>query len=142
MNKIILNIILVSIIAITQSCTITQELRIAGKPGTSIYDSNGKMLSTIDYSGSTTITINRNDKYQYFLQAKSPGSNILVPFALDYTNNNRAVDWERVGWTSVLCPPLAGVLIYGWWGLLSDYGVDDDFDYLVFQKTNNDLIRE
>ena len=139
----ILSIILVSIIAIAQSCTITQELRIAGKPGTSIYDSNGKMLSTIDYSGSTTITINRKDEYHYFLQAKTPDSNILVPFALDYTNNSRPASGDMLILSCAL-PPSVGLIIWGLpvYSKLEAYGKDKDFDYLVFQKTNNDLIRE
>lgn len=141
MKKFILSIALISVLIVLSSCSVTQEIRVEGRPGTSIYDSNGKMLSTIDYSGSTTITMDRQKKYDYFLQAKLPNSDILVPFALDYTNNNRAADWDRIGWISLAIPPLAGVLVYGWLGLLFDHGIDDDFDYLQFQKTNNDLVQ-
>ena len=141
MKKSILHYTLIGVFVVLSSCSITQEIKIEGKPGTSIYDSNGKMLSTIDYSGSTTITMDRQKKYDYFLQAKLPNSDILVPFALDYTNNNRAADWDTIGWISLMTPPLAGVLIYGWLGLLFDHGIDDDFDYLRFQKTNNDLVQ-
>lgn len=141
MKKSILSIALISVLIVLSSCSITQEIKIEGKPGTSIYDSNGKMLSTIDYSGSTTITMDRQKKYDYFLQAKLPNSDILVPFALDYTNNNRAADWDRFTWISLAIPPLAGALIYGWLGVLFDHGIDDDFDYLRFQKTNNDLVQ-
>ena len=141
MKKSILHYTLIGVFVVLSSCSITQDIRVEGKPGTSIYDSNGQMLSTIDYSGYTIITMDRRNKYHYFLQAKLPDSNILVPFALDYTNNNRAVDWGTVGWISVTLPPLAGVLIYGWLGLLFDHGIDDDFDYLQFQKTNNDLVQ-
>ncbi len=142
MKKSILSIALISVLIVLSSCSVTQEIRVEGRPGTSIYDSNGKMLSTIDYSGSTIITIDRANEYHYFLQAKAPDSNILVPFALDYTNNNRSLDSDRLGWISLCMPPLAGVLIYGWWGCFKEgYGHDDDFDYLRFQKTNNDLVK-
>ena len=66
MKKSILSIALISVFIVLSSCSVTQEIRVEGKPGTSIYDSNGKMLSTIDYSGSTTITMDRQKKYDYF----------------------------------------------------------------------------
>lgn len=142
MKKFILSIALISVFIVLSSCSVTQEIRVEGRPGTSIYDSNGKMLSTIDYSGSTIITIDRANEYHYFLQAKAPDSNILVPFALDYANNSRPSGYDMLLLSCVL-PPSVGLLTWGWpvCSKLNAYGVDKDFDYLKFQKTNNDLVK-
>lgn len=142
MKKFILSIALISVFIVLSSCSVTQEIRVEGRPGTSIYDSNGKMLSTIDYSGSTIITIDRANEYHYFLQAKAPDSNILVPFALDYTNNNRQ-SGRTMFLLSGILPPLAGYVIWGIPACIAcnAYGDDNDFDYLRFQKTNNDLVK-
>ena len=142
MKKFILSIALISVFIVLSSCSVTQEIRVEGRPGTSIYDSNGKMLSTIDYSGSTIITIDRANEYHYFLQAKAPDSNILVPFALDYANNSRPSSGDMLLLSCVL-PPSFGLLTWGLpvYSKLKAYGVDKDFDYLRFQKTNNDLVK-
>lgn len=142
MKKSILFIALISVFIVLSSCSVTQEIRVEGKPGTSIYDSNGKMLSTIDYSGATIVTIDRADDYHYFLQAKAPDSNILVPFAVDYTNHSR-VDQKTIEIISFCIPPVVGYLTWGLiaWHHLEAYGTDNDFDYLRFQKTNNDLVK-
>lgn len=141
MKRYILSIALISVFIVLSSCSVTQEIRVEGRPGTSIYDSNGKMLSTIDYSGSTIITIDRQNEYQYFLQAKAPDSNILVPFALDYADNSRN---DNIPIIAFCLPPVVGYLTWGviFHSHILAYGVDNDFDYLRFQKTNNDLIRE
>ena len=135
-------ILLCVLIMILSSCNIAQKIVIIGNPGTKIYDTNEKYLTTINNTGTASIKLDRKEEYHYYLQAKVPQSNILVPFALDYINHNRPD--ENAGpllALSYFLPPGAG----GAWGLpvairLWSYG-DADFNYLENQKTNEDLIK-
>lgn len=143
MKKMYKLIFLLGLFGILSSCTFTQQLTIQGYPGTKIFDSNEKYLATIDYTGTTTITFDRSEEYNYYLQAQSPESNVLVPFALDYVDHNR--QWMTNLWlTSLVLPPSFGFITYGWpfLAVVNGYGWDCDFDYIENLTTNNDLISE
>lgn len=142
MKKMYKLIFLLGLFGILSSCISTQQITLHGHPGTKIFDSNEKYLATIDYTGTTTITLDRSENYNYYLQAQSPESNVLVPFALDYVNHNR--QWmHNIFWASVFLPPGIGFITYGWpfFAVVGQYGLDCDFDYIENQTTNNDLIK-
>ena len=143
MKKMYKLILLLGLFGILSSCTVTQQLTIQGYPGTKIFDSNEKYLATIDYTGTTTITFDRSEKYNYYLQAQSPESNVLVPFALDYTNHKRPESSMMLLLSCVL-PPSVGLITWGLpvYSALNAYGLDNDFDYIENLTTNNDLISE
>lgn len=133
-------ILLIGIIGIITSCNITQKIIVKGQPGTKIYDSEEKYIATIDHTGETSISLDRTEKYHFYLQAQSPQSEFLVPFALDYVNRKRP-DGGPLFAFSFLLPPAVGQL----WGFpvflrLISYG-DKDFDYLDNQQTNEDIIK-
>lgn len=153
------------------SCTVTQKITVVGRPGTTIYDPNDKILGTIENTGKTTLEISRNDGYYAFLQAQTPGSNILVPFALDYKDCHRQLAQGFATYTGLA---LVGVgAVFGLAAAIAgateaddiarDFafvtlgtvgaGVgsmlpwllrsvpDPDFNYTDIQKTNEDLIK-
>ena len=144
MKKMYKLILLLGLFGILSSCTFTQQLTIQGYPGTKIFDSNEKYLATIDYTGTTTITFDRSERYNYYLQAQSPESNVLVPFALDYVDHNRA--WlDNMVLFAFCTPPVVGYLVYGIpiQCVSIKYNLfDRDFDYIENLTTNNDLISE
>lgn len=114
-----------------------QKFIVHGEPGTVITSMNGtKTLATIDQSGMAMIKFDSNVRisgYIAFLQAKSPNSDVYVPFALDYKDRNRSTPNSIIG-------PLTIPLMFGF-GLMGNTGSCCDFDYLKNQHTNNDLIR-
>lgn len=84
------------------------KVTVHGTPGTTIYNSHNQYIATIDNTGQTTVelTYDKNNilLYEAFWQAKSPSSDKLVPFGLDYTDCNRsgkAIDMNVAG--VVLC---------------------------------------
>ena len=149
MKSICSKILLYGLIMTLSSCNIAQKIVIIGNPGTKIYDTNEKYLTTINNTGTASIKLAREEAYHYFLQAQAPQSDILVPFALDYINHNRMdIEGAIAGYVftivaSVYLPPLLGLV----WGIpvgkriLLSVGEDPDFDYLENQKTNEDLIK-
>lgn len=127
-------IILIAIMVLMTSCY-TQKFYVVGDPGTVIASLNGYYtLATIDQSGEAEIKIkDRKIGYMAFLQAKSPNSDVFVPFALDYKDRNRSTPNSIIG--SLTMPILIGAGFLGFTGSCFDY------DYLKYQHTNNDLIR-
>ena len=111
----------------------TQKFHVSGEPGTIITALDGSTLTVIDQSGTAEIKMDRRDGYDAFLQAKAPGSEKLVPFALDYKNHNRTTPNYILGLVTF---PVFGFLIF--W---SNIGSCFDYDYLQYQHTNNDLIK-
>lgn len=65
------------------SCTTTQKFNVAGTAGTEIYNSNMERVGVIGSNGKAKVTL-PSDGYYAYLLSKSPNSNLLVPFALDY----------------------------------------------------------
>ncbi len=66
----------------------TLTVTVNGTPGTTIADPDQKQLAVIDDSGQAVVEVNPY-KYYAFLWSKAPGSNVYVPFALDFKNNNK-----------------------------------------------------
>lgn len=166
-----LTLLFVGILFALSSCNVTQKITVVGRPGTTIYDTNDRMLGTIENTGKTTLEISRNDGYYAFLQAQAPGSNILVPFALDYQDCHRQLGQDIGTYTGFgllimtsvcgITAAVAGVLgdddisqgfaLTAAGGLATGLGSmlpcllrsvpDPDFNYTDIQKTNEDLIK-
>lgn len=166
-----LTLLFVGILFALSSCNVTQKITVVGRPGTTIYDTNDRMLGTIENTGKTTLEISRNNGYYAFLQAQAPGSNILVPFALDYQDCRRQLGQNigtytgaglaLVGATCLLVTAIAGAqgdddIARGFaftalGGIGAGAGLmlpcllrsipDPDFNYISTQKTNEDLIK-
>lgn len=148
------------------SCHTTQTFAVHGTPGT-VISKGQQQLAVIDQSGQSIITLKSADGYAHFLTAQEPGSNIPVPFALDYKNHSRSAEAGFCG-VLMIIPPIVGMAgliaaavnhkhggdaktpaLIGCAGMVlwvpavlafvkSDF---PDFDYLDNQSTNNDLIR-
>ncbi len=166
-----LTFLFVGILFALSSCNVTQKITVVGRPGTTIYDTNDRMLGTVENTGKTTLEISRNDGYYAFLQAQAPGSNILVPFALDYQDCHRQLGQDIGTYTGFgllimtsvcgITAAVAGVLgdddisqgfaLTAAGGLATGLGLmlpcllraipDPDFNYTDTQKTNEDLIK-
>jgi len=151
---------------VLSSCHTTQTFTVHGTPGT-VISKGQQQLAVIDQSGQSTITLKTADGYAHFLNAQAPGSNIPVPFALDYKNHSRSAE-AGLCVALMVIPPIVGMAgliaaavnhkhggdtktpaLIGCAGLVlwvpaifvfvkSDF---PDFDYLDDQSTNNDLIQ-
>ncbi len=73
--------------ALFVSCVSVQKISVKGTEGTKIYNPESKYLGTIDADGSMDIELPGGEYYP-FLLSKAPGSNLIVPFALDYIEKN------------------------------------------------------
>ncbi len=126
-------LLFMALILMMTSCW-NQKFYVVGEPGTVITSMNGsKTLAIIDQNGMAEIKMNYYDReagYQAFLQAKSPNSDVLVPFALDYKNKNRSTPNSFLAITPFLHFFFA-----------DQTGTDWDYNYLKQQHTNNDLIK-
>lgn len=84
-------LIVIGIFVVTlSSCSSSQTFMVQGIPGTIIANPQNQQVAVIDNSGKASIKMKRKQGYTHYLQAQAPGSNILVPFALDYKNHSRA----------------------------------------------------
>lgn len=83
------------------SCSSVRNVKIVGEPGTLIEVPSQKGTYMIDNTGEVTVPLDRS-YYHAYLLSTAPGSNLKVPFALDYKKNN-SVYWKSfVGYTGLL----------------------------------------
>lgn len=81
-------IFIIVVLAVLTSCHTTTKLSITGTPGSEIYQTDGKQLGTIPYSGQLKLDL--DDKaYNAFLISRNPSTNEIIPFALDYKYKGR-----------------------------------------------------
>lgn len=164
---VVLGILLVTF----SSCSSSQTFMVQGVPGTVISSPTNQRIAVLDNMGQAQIKTKRKEGYYHYLQAQVPGSNIQVPFALDYKNHSRAAQRgacafgeytflvASIGCSigSIACL-LAGeegpVVSYLLGGALGSIGVgglfhigntsdviNRDYDYLKSQSTNSDILR-
>lgn len=69
------------------SCSTFQNITVFGEPGTEIYTPNLEKVGTIKGDGKGEITLPR-DGYYPFLLSGDGGSEMKIPFALDYKNRS------------------------------------------------------
>lgn len=152
------------ILSTMSSCS-TQSFTINGIPGTVISSKNGEEIAIIDQTGQANIVFD-NKQYCHFLLAKSPNSNTMVPFALDYKDNNRNGRGNTLGAIGapamvagfITCivsgniPSAAALVVPGVIGVVlgvsftvtaaTTTGQLNNYDYLPNQITNNDLFNK
>lgn len=87
MKNVLTILVCAILIGIASSCTSMHKIVVAGTPNTLIYTPGGDLIATIDNSGKAKIDLEADAYYAYLL-SKSPSSNLLVPFALDYKKNS------------------------------------------------------
>lgn len=106
-----ISILLVMAIFSLSSCSSKQTLIVQGQPGTVISSPQQQQLAIIDYDGKAKVTLKRSEGYTPFLLSQAPGSNLLVPFAVDYKNRSTAIAkgamW--VGTTVALIGAVVGI---------------------------------
>ena len=117
------------------SCKSYQNFTVQAPPGTVISDPNNQRLAVVDNSGTANLKIERRNGlnakgfgYLHFLQAQVPGSNLQVPFALDYKDHSRS--GKRALGSALVVPgvilELSGVL-----GLLLTANLNDDYTTIL-----------
>lgn len=117
-------LIVIGIFLVTlSSCSSSQTFIVQGVPGTIIANPQNQQVAVIDNSGKASIKMKRKYGYTHFLQAQAPGSNILVPFALDYKNHSRATsrDLEAYGGYWIMGMGAIGCLTAGAMALGGDF---------------------
>jgi len=78
------------------SCHTTQKYYVQGTPGTKIYNPSYQYVGEIGSDGRLNVSTDA-DSYQAFLLSQAPGSQTLVPFALDYEKHSyRGTKIKRV----------------------------------------------
>lgn len=68
------------------SCSSTQTISIHGKPNTTIYSSDKKVIATIPDSGITDISLSKNNTY-HLLLSQEENSDTFIPLGLDFELN-------------------------------------------------------
>lgn len=161
MNNLITKITASVLAAALIGCSSTQKFMVNGNPGTHIYEPYGEHIATIADNGTAQVKI-KGKKYHSFLLAQEPGSDLKVPFALDYKNASMAgsglflsglglmaaggataaVMGESTALAIGAGTALGGgfvCLIYGAvkWAMA---GPSDRYRYLKEQHTNNDIL--
>lgn len=126
-------VLITSIVMILSSCSSWQNVEIYGNRGTEIYDSELKLLGTIQDEGYAKIKLKR-DGYTALLLSHEVGSDEYIPFAIDYkyvNNKTKEFLWAISPFTMVgLVPCLA---------TMNGVGQDQfafQFSYLEKQHTN------
>ena len=88
MKRIVYIIMLVVVAVSMSSCSSVRKVKIVGEPGTVIEVPSQKGTYMIDNTGEVTVPLDRS-YYHAYLLSTAPGSNLKVPFALDYKKNNK-----------------------------------------------------
>lgn len=113
--------LLVTLLSTTlTSCSSSQSFIVQGVPGTMITNPQNQQIAIIDNSGQAKIKMKRKQGYTHYLQTLTPGSNILVPFALDYKDHSRATGRDLETWAGgfimglgTVCGLTAGLMALG-----------------------------
>ena len=162
-------LVLLGVTAVSlSSCSTSQTFTVQGVPGTIITNPQGQQVAVIDNSAQAKIELKRKGGYMHYLQAQTPGSNIQVPFALDYRNNSSRAVRRGAGQTIMIAGAIVelggalalllggdaattlGAAMAGGGAALVGLGfgmgaanspINYDYDYQKTQKTNNDIFK-
>lgn len=157
--------VLVMLTVSFSSCSTSQTFTVQGVPGTVITTPQNQQVAVVDNSGQAKIELKRKGGYLHYLQAQTPGSNLMVPFALNY-NDNHSRSIQRgtaqsimlVGGLVELGGALAliggtstvSIIMVGGGAAFAGIGfllgaannpIDYDYDYQKEQSTNNDIVK-
>ncbi|MBE6181175.1 MAG: hypothetical protein E7148_00555 [Rikenellaceae bacterium] len=124
-------IALLVVALLNTSCSNVRKIWVSGKSGTSIYTPDKKHVATIDNKGIVKIKVDIDCPYHL---AKSQGSDLYVPFAIDIKDRTDWIDLPGGG-------QVAMIMAYCWtWPLIPFYeGVLFKKDKPLDAQTNNDL---
>ena len=89
MKKTYISLLLGIFCCILSGCTSSQNLTVKGMPGTTIYTPNMEKVGVVENNGKAKITLPRDGYYAYLLSQRN-GSDLLIPFALDYKHKSYA----------------------------------------------------
>lgn len=132
MKKYIKLICLLGVCAVIVSCKTKQKVTVYGSPGTEIYSRVYTRIGTIPNSGKLNIKLNY-DPYASFLLSHNPGSDLYIPFAIDYKYKNTRTLYSI---TTITAAPTAGIIAL----LASPFTIDsDNYVYEKRQSINNDI---
>ena len=92
MKNSLLYFILFLLIILVSSCSSYKTISIKGNPGTEIYLPTMEKIGQIENNGKVKIKL-YNDYHCPFLVSRNPGTETLIPFALDYKKYNSA-NWR------------------------------------------------
>ena len=92
-----LGIVLAVLMPVFVSCGGTQTITVNGMPGTVIGDPSNQQIAVIDQTGTAKILLKRKAGYIPYLYATAPGSDVPVPFALDYKTKGTAGNSVALG---------------------------------------------
>ena len=146
------------------SCTSVRKVKIVGEPGTIIEVPSQNDTYRIDDKGEVVVSLNE-DYYHAYLLSTAPGSDLKVPFALNYKKNNNIYWKEPLGYglmglyfdglifltvgflvdaAELVVVGCAAAGIGGLGSLplvpdLEDHDIQHKYKYLKKHKTNDDL---
>ena len=166
-TSIIMIVLGITVVSLS-SCSSSQTFTVQGVPGTFITNPQGQQIAVIDNSGQAKVELKRKGGYMHYLQAQTPGSNLQVPFALDYKNNSSRAVRRGAGQTIMIAGAIvelggclalvlggdaattAGAAMVGGGAAFAGLGfgmgaantpINYDYDYQKTQKTNNDIFK-
>lgn len=87
MKNLYVLVFLAACVLTVASCSTTTKITIEGEPGTEIYKNFSEKIGTIDNSGQLQINW-PDDEYIACMLSKAPGTDMKIPFALNYTHRN------------------------------------------------------
>lgn len=124
-------IALLVVALLNMSCSNVRKIWVSGKSGTSIYTPDKKHVATIDNKGIVKIKVDIDCPYHL---AKSQGSDLYVPFAIDIKDCTGMFDLTAAGFMGMIVTySLTFPLIPFYEGVL--FKKDKPLD----AQTNNDL---
>lgn len=135
--KTFLKIIILLPVLIMTSCAGWIKIQVSGEPGTIIKDEYGFIQGTVGSTGTTEIKVRRDD-YRFFMLSRAPGSDIDVPFAVDYRDVGSldgAGLWLGITVGAVIMP-LSMTLLWATF----QHDLYQGYRYVPL-KTNNDLVK-
>lgn len=132
MKKYIKLICLLGVCAVIVSCKTKQKVTVYGSPGTEIYSRVYTRIGTIPNSGKLNIKLNYAP-YASFLLSHNPGSDLYIPFAIDYKYKNTRTLYYIA---TITAAPTFGIPAL----LASPFTIDsDNYVYEKRQSINNDI---
>lgn len=166
-TSIIMIVLGITVVSLS-SCSSSQTFTVQGVPGTFITNPQGQQIAVIDNSGQAKVELKRKGGYMHYLQAQAPGSNLQVPFALDYKNNSGRAVRRGAGRAIMIAGAVvelggcltmisggdaatnsAAAMVFGGCALAglgfgmgaANTPINYDYDYQKTQKTNNDIFK-